>query len=408
MESSTEAGEASRSPGSNGPRGRESLWTRAFVLAWVANFLHSTGFHSFLHWPGWLDQRGETEVVIGLLVATMSIAAIVTRPFVGRMMDTRGRRVVMIVGGVIHVLATMLYLGLDLLADPSWLAIVGVRVVHGIAQAAMFSVLFTYAADIVPAERRAEGIALYGISGMIPMSVGVLLGDWVIVDGDYSRVFQLAGACAFGGLLASMLLPETRRGAPGRSFFAAARAPELRPLWFVGTSFAMGLAAYFVFLKTYLIEAPQLGSMTLFFTTYAVAAVLLRLLFGWVPERFGLIRVLIPSLLIGGSGLGLIALATGPLHMVIAAIACGVGHGFAFPIISALVVMRAQPDERGSAIALFTALFDLGVLLGGPCFGISARYAGYPITFALAGGICIIATAVFIVWDRGVRAGLRG
>lgn len=391
-----------------GRGGRASLWTRAFLLAWVANFLHSTGFHAFLHWPGWLDARGETEVVIGLLVAAMSVAAIVTRPFVGRMMDTRGRRVVMIVGGIIHVLATMLYLALDLLADPSFVAIIGVRVVHGVAQAAMFSVLFTYAADIVPAERRAEGIAVYGISGMIPMAVGVLLGDWVIVDGDYSRVFQLAGVCAFAGLLASAMLPETHSGAPGRSFLAAARAPELRPLWFVGTSFAMGLAAYFVFLKTYLIEAPQLGSMTLFFTTYAVAAVLLRVLFGWVPERLGLIRVLIPSLVIGGAGLGMIALATNPLHMVIAAVACGVGHGFAFPIISALVVMRAQPDERGSAIALFTALFDLGVLLGGPCFGVSARYAGYPATFGLAGGLCMTAIAVFVVWDRGVRAGLRG
>jgi predicted MFS family arabinose efflux permease len=399
MESSTEAVGAGASVNVPGHR-RPSLWTRAFLLAWVANFLHSTGFHAFLHWPGWLSQRGETEVVIGLLVATMSVAAIATRPFVGRMMDTRGRRVVLLVGGATHVLATMLYMGLDVLADPSWLAIVGVRVVHGVAQAAMFSVLFTYAADIVPAERRAEGIALYGISGMIPMAVGVLIGDWVIVDGDYTHVFQLAGVCALGGMLASALLPETRRGAPGRSFFAAARAPELRPLWFVGTSFAMGLAAYFVFLKTYLIEAPQLGSMTLFFTTYAVAAVLLRVLFGWVPERFGLIRVLIPSLLIGGAGLGLIAVATGPLHMVIAAITCGIGHGFAFPIISTLVVMRAQPDERGSAIALFTALFDLGVLLGGPCFGISARYAGYPVTFALAGGLCIIATVVFIAWDR--------
>ena len=88
-----------------------------------------------------------------------------------------------------------------------------------------------------------------------------------------------------------------------------------------------------------------------------------------------------------------------PLHLVLAAIACGVGHGFAFPIISALVVTRAQPDERGSAIALFTALFDLGVLLGGPCFGVSARYGGYPATFALAAALCMSATLVFVVWD---------
>src|SRR5262245_37198059 len=188
MDLSTEAAKAGRS--------RASLWSRAFLIAWIANFLHSTGFHAFLHWPGWLEQRGETEVAIGFLVAVMSVAAITTRPFVGRIMDTRGRRVVILVGGAIHVLATLLYWGLDVLGDPSWAEIACVRVVHGVAQAAMFSVLFTYAADIVPAERRAEGIALYGISGMIPMAVGVLLGELVIVEGDYSRVFMLACGCA--------------------------------------------------------------------------------------------------------------------------------------------------------------------------------------------------------------------
>jgi MFS family permease len=387
---------------------REPLWSRAFALAWVANFMHTTGFHAYLHWPGWLERRGAGEVLIGILVAVMSVAAIAARPLIGRMMDTRGRRLVMIVGGLLHVITPALYLAIDTLPGIVWPAIAGVRVVHGFAQAAVFSVFFTYAADIVPASRRAEGIALYGISGMIPMALGGLLGDLVIVDGDYRVLFTITGVCALAGTLLSLPLPETRRGGPSRSFFAAASARELRPLWFVGTSFAMGLAAYFVFLKTYLLAAPELGTMGLFFSVYTVSAVLLRVFFGWVPERVGLIRVLIPSLLLGGAGLAVLALASSQLHLVASAIACGVGHSFAFPIISALVVMRAQPDERGSAIALFTALFDLGVLLGGPSFGLSAKYAGYPATFALAAGIVTTAALVFAVWDRRVRASLAG
>src|SRR5690606_21468234 len=63
----------------------ERLWTRAFVLAWAANFLHSTGFHAYVHLPGWLEGRGAGEVLIGVLIAMMSVAAISTRPFVGRM-----------------------------------------------------------------------------------------------------------------------------------------------------------------------------------------------------------------------------------------------------------------------------------------------------------------------------------
>ena len=76
----------------------------------------------------------------------------------------------------------------------------------------------------------------------------------------------------------------------------AARAPELRPIWFVIMMFALGIAPYLVFLKIYLLARPELGSMTTFYSTYAISAVLLRALFSWMPERYGLIRVLIPSM----------------------------------------------------------------------------------------------------------------
>ncbi len=382
----------------------QPLWTRAFVLASIANFLHSTGFHAYVHLPGWIEGRGASEVLIGVLIATMSIAAIAARPFVGRMMDTRGRKLVVIGGGLVHAVTPLLYLLVDAHPQSAWSAIAGVRVVHGVARAALFSVLFTVAADIVPAERRAEGISLFGISGMIPVAVGGLLGDVVIVDGDYRNLFWITSGCALLGLLTSLALPETRRGGPSRSFFAAALAPELRPLWFVGTAFAMGLAAYFVFLKTYLLQAPELGTMSLFFGTYAIAAVVLRALFSWVPERYGMVRVLVPSLLFGAAGLGVIAVASSPAHLVLAAVLCGIGHGFAFPIISAMVVTRAQPEERGSAIALFTALLDLGLLLGGPSFGLAVKLAGYPWTFAMAAALVGVATGVFVIWDRKPEA----
>lgn len=391
---------AASPPESGEAPARASLWTRAFILAWVANFLHSTAFHAYLHWPGWLDHRGAGEVTIGVLVAVMAISAILARPFVGRMMDTRGRRLVMMVGSVIHVAATLLYLLVDTLPGIPVLPVIGTRAIHGLAQAAMFSVLFTVAADIVPASRRAEGIAIFGVSGLLPLAIGGLLGDFVIVGGDYTRLFEVTGACALLGLLMCLPLPETRRGGPSRSFWAAAMAPELRSSWFIGTCFAIGLVAYFVFLKTYLIARPEIGTMGLFFGVYVVTAVFLRVAFGWVPERFGLIRVLIPSLMLGAVGIGGLALANQPLHLVLIAIACGTSHGFAFPIISAVVVTRAQPDERGSAIALFTALFDLGLLIGGPCFGAGARYLGYQPTYAIAAAFLVIATVVFAGWER--------
>ncbi len=390
---------------SSEPAGK-SLWSLPFVLAAAGNFLHGIGFYCFVHLSGWLDGRGADELLIGVLFATMAVAAILSRPLVGRVMDTRGRRVVVLIGGGVHMLATAAFVLLDAKTRGGglsiWLLVAGVRVIQGVAEAMLFSVLFTIAADLVPEKRRAQGIALFGISGMLPLAIGGAIGDVAIVDGDYSRLLWIALASATSGMLITLPLPETLRRSSivARGFWTSVGAKELRSVFFVGLAFSTGLAAYFTFLKTYLIEVPSLGTMAAFFTTYALAATILRALFGWVPERFGLRRVLIPALLSGATGLIVMALASTPTHLVIAGLLCGIGHGYAFPILSTMVVIRARPEERGSAISMFTALFDFGLLIGGPMFGAVVGAVGYPGTFAFAAGLVVVATIVFRIWEQ--------
>jgi predicted MFS family arabinose efflux permease len=65
-----------------------------------------------------------------------------------------------------------------------------------------------------------------------------------------------------------------------------------------------------------------------------------------------------------------------------------------------MVVTRAREPERGSALAIFTALFDAGVLVGGPSFGALIRTAGYPATFATAALWIAGGSVVFALVDR--------
>ena len=81
--------------------------------------------------------------------------------------------------------------------------------------------------------------------------------------------------------------------------------------------------------------------------------------------------------------------------MVLAGALVGVGHGFTFPILFGMLVTRARDADRGSALAIFTALFDLGVVVGGPLFGSVIRFSGFGAMFHTA------AVAVF----GGVGAG---
>ncbi len=377
---------------------RPPLLSRPFVLGFAANFMHTLAFFFFLHLPGFLRQHTDDDFVIGLTMAAMAASAIVSRPFIGRIMDARGRRMVALVGSVLNLLFSAAYLMVD---DVGPLLFV-VRLGHGAAEGMLFSVFFTIAADVIPEARRAEGMALFGVSGMIPLSLAGLLGDRILAVAGYRELFIAAVVAAFVGALAALTLPDSKPDVPEgpkRSFLAAASAPPLRPIWLVGFSFAFALASYFTFLKTY-VDDTGIGSVGAFFTAYTTAAVLLRLLLGWLPDRIGPKRVLVPAVWSAAAGLGVLAFAGSDSSSIIAGVLCGIGHGYAFPIASAMVVMRTPAHERGRTLAAFTALFDLGLFVGAPALGLVLEQTSYTAMFSTAASVAVVGSLVYVAWDR--------
>jgi MFS family permease len=378
----------------------DPLLTRAFLLCFAGCFTQALAFNLYLHLPGYLARLGADEVAIGLLGGAASGAALLARPPVGRALDRRGRRPLILAAGAANVAVLTLYLTLEGIGP----GIYAVRVVHGVVEAALFAGYFTYAADVVPESRRTEGIALFGVSGMLPVSLGPLLGDWILARADYPQLF--AASIGFAALSFLISLPlaephhEVHLGEASRGMRGPALQRDLLPLWFVGTAFATAITAPFLFLKLF-VEETGIGSLGLFFSAYSAAAVALRLGLGWLPDRAGPKRVLGPSL--ATLALGLLALvgADGGGRLALAGALCGLGHGMAFPIVSGLVVTRARRSERGAAMALYTAVFDVGPVLGGPLFGTVTRELGYSALFACAAALVLAGGVVFAFWDRG-------
>jgi MFS family permease len=380
---------------------REPLLTRPFLLAAAAHFLHALSFHLYLHLPGFLRQLGATEIGIGLIFGVTAVTAIALRPVLGRAMDTRGRRVVIVSGGALSAMTCALYATVDGLGP--WIVVI--RTAHGLSEAMLFASLFAFASDVVPASRRIEGIALFGVSGMLPMGIGGLLGDAILARGSYRELFLVSAACSAVALLLSLPLVEPVRdpeAAPPRGLVAAIVQPDLLPLWFMGTVFATALAAHFTFFKTFVLTTG-VGSVGLFFTAYSLAAIALRLLLGSFPDKVGPKRALYPALASLTAGLALVPAATSPLGIAVAGVLCGLGHGFVFPILLGMVVSRARASERGAALSIFTALFDAGTLVGAPLLGAVIRASGYVAMFRGAAALVVVGSIVFALWDRARR-----
>lgn len=383
------------------PSVRDRLVTPPFVVASVAHFLHALAYYLFLSLPGFLRALGASEVTIGALVGAAAAAAIVGRPPLGRVMDTRGRKVVMLAGGALATAVCASYLLVDRLGP----LLVGLRLLHGMAEAMLFASLFAFAADLVPESRRIEGIALFGVSGLIPMALGGLVADWVLRGGDYSRLFVMSAACSGVALVLTAVLrdvPPAEGHLPPRGVMSSVRQADLVPLWIVGLAFATALAGPVTFMKTFVMETGA-GSVGGFFAAYGLAAATVRVVGSSLPDRVGPKRVLFPSLVTFMIGLAILAFVRveGGAAVVLGGLFCGTGHGFAFPILLGLVIARARPAERGAALSIFTALFDGGMLVGGPLLGLVIRLAGYPAMYATGLGIALVGVAVFARADRG-------
>ncbi len=374
-----------------------------FVLAWIASFAHTLALHSYVHLSGYLESLGASSVDIGWAFSSLAIAALISRPFVGRAMDRHGRRFIILFGSVGHIVVCAACLTIDGMGP--WVYVV--RAGHGIAEGMLFSAVFTYAADIVPEDRRTEGIALFGVSGLLPVALAGALGDVIVSNWGYDALFWFTVIVGVVALLVSLPLRDAKQPAdmlPARGFLTTLREPNLLPIWFLGVVFATALSTLFIFLKTYML-AEKGGNVGTFFGAFAFAAVLLRVTLGWVPDRVGAVRTLYPSVFALALGLTLLSTDTSTASVIAAGVLCGIGHGFAFPILAGLVAARARRSERGAAMTAFTALFHVGMLAGGPSFGLIIDVSGYPAAYLTAAGAAILSTAGF-AWLESRRSAL--
>lgn len=375
-----------------------TLFTRLFTLVWIAGLLQELGWSLMVHFPGFLSDLGATETRIGLLYSVSAIAGLAMRPMLGRLMDNIGRRPVLLTAGLANAVAVAAMT----LADEIGALLVVLFVGHRVFQIAVFTAMLTLSADVLPDERRTQGLAIYGLGGLFPMATGGAIGDLLLGWGDFELLFR---AAALISVLSWLLvwqvprLPTTVAGEPRRGFWAAFGQRNLLPVWLLTLLFAAGLEALFTFIRTY-VDERGIGSVGGFFLVYGGVAIVVRIATSSRLDRLPELPVAVLATTVFAVGLALLGLASESNQVSMAAAALGLGHGLLFPILTAQVVTRARDAERGSAMAIFTSLFDLAVLTAAPIVGAVIDWRGYTTAFVGVAGAVVVGLVGYTLWER--------
>ena len=368
-----------------------------FAKVFAAALLQEMSFFLMVHFPGYLDGLGITESLIGVLYAGAAVLALSCRPLLGRVLDLTHRRTVLLVTGLLNAIVILALAATIAWGPLLWCLFLAQRVL----QIAIFTAMMTYGADSLPVEHRTQGLALLGLAGLFPIAVGGVAGDLVIEAFGFGALFLLAAAASLTGWLLVWRLPVLpilgRR--PRRGFWAALVQRNLLPLWWVTLSFSIGLETLFTFTRTYVADRG-IGSTGLFFGVYGVAAASMRIFGGRHYDRVPQRPFVVGALVAYGLGLALMALAGSVTVLVVAAVSGGLGHGAVFPILTSQVVSRARTAERGSAMSIFTSIFDIALLVAAPAVGVLIDGFSYRVAFTTVALALGFGAVVYTFWDR--------
>jgi predicted MFS family arabinose efflux permease len=119
-----------------------------------------------------------------------------------------------------------------------------------------------------------------------------------------------------------------------------------------------------------------------------------------LPQR----TLIVVALLAYGLGMGLMATAGSVVVLVAAAVSSGFSHGAIFPILTSQVVGRARTAERGSAMSIFTSIFDIALLFSAPAVGALIDGFDYRVAFTSVAAALVLGAVVYAVWDRRIVA----
>ena len=371
----------------------DRLWTRAFVLMSLGSLFLFTSFYLLLPTlPLFVKELGGHDTQVGLAVGIFTLVAVILRPIAGGLLDQYGRRPFLLIGLAFYGLSMYLY-GMVQGVDTLLL----VRLLHGASWAFVTTAAAAVIADIVPANRRGEGMGWYGLAMTVAMAAGPLLGTWTLDGYTFSGVFLLAVALTVAALLAvagprlPFQRPEVRRKI---ALYDPAALPVSLAVVFL--TFAYGAVTTFVPLFAVTIDVNP----GLYFLVYALSLTLARPIAGKLSDRYGAASVIVPAALLSICALFVLSSATGLAGVVAAAVLYGLGFGSAQPALQAALLGMVPKERFGLANASFFTAFDLGIALGSTLLGWVADLVSYRALFALSTLAVALSLAVFIAYVR--------
>lgn len=382
---------------------KEPLWTKSFLMLMVGNLFVFMSFQMLIPTlPPYIKSLGASGFEIGLVTTLFSLGAVLSRPFIGFMLEYKVRKPLVIIGAVSLLLVTMIH-------PLSQVVVVFLmfRFIHGLAWGWSTTVNGTAAVDVVPNSRLGEGMGYFGLSITLGMIIAPSLGIFLFQNTSFNNLILVSSIL---GAIALILLsigryhtPEAVKNAKKEDlkFSYIGSLIEKTSLYpaviTVIATFGYGSIATFIVIFG---EERGIEQIFLFYLLNAIFASISRPIAGKWFDRNGPKGIILLCLSITFVGMWVLSYSNSNLLIAISGALFGVGFGSLIPTLQSWAISKTPANRRGVANGMFFSSIDLGIGLGGFVFGVLAQFVQTAVLFQISSGFVLLAIVMVLFEDR--------
>lgn len=373
---------------------RARLWTKEFVISTVINFLVALNFFLFMIMISEfaMTKFDASTSRAGVVASIFVIGSLTARVLVGKWMMKYGYKRMLCIGVVAGLVMTLAYWLVN-----SIVLLICIRYIHGIAFGIATTATATIVSDIIPRERRGEGIGYYSLSQILATAIGPFIGIYFSRQGSYSMIFI---ACAIVSLASCSMLPllsfenkvfddkhlDKMKGFKISNFIE----PKAAKIAILALFVFLCYSSVISFLTVYSKEINLTEAASYFFIVYAIVVFASRPIVGRVFDYKGENVIMYPAIIIYGIGMLLFSNSYHGIVLLLSASLIGLGIG-AVGSCAQTIAVKVTPIERlGLANSTYYVFTDIGVGIGPmvaglliPCIGYRGVYNAFAVVIFL-------------------------
>lgn len=347
--------------------------------------------------PLYIQQAGANQQMVGIVMGSFAIGLLASRQRLAKLTDSRGRKLVLLIGMTAIALAPLGYL-----VTANIPLLIGLRAFHGISIAAFALAYSALVVDLSPPQHRGELIGYMSLVNPTGMALGPALGGFIQEWFGFAPMFLVAAGLGLVGLLCTAQVEESHQvkqsvGQPEQfQFWQLLGDPRIRVPAIILLLIGLTFGTLSTFVPLYIKEAGVNLNTGLFYTAAAISSFAIRLAAGPASDRLGRGPFISISLVFYTLSMLMLWRASDAATFLLAGAIEGAGSGTLIPMMAALMADRSQVHERGRMFGVCMVGFDVGIAIAGPLLGTVATYIGYRGIFGLCVGLGAAAIAIFL------------